>query len=198
MANIAYYRVSTTEQSISSQRTSLSHHIDKEFMDEGVSGSVPATKRAGFSALMDYVREGDTVYVYSIDRLGRDALDVQSTVRQMLGKGVQIHIHGIGLVGAGVGELVVAVLAQLAEMEKARIIERCAFGRATAKAHLTSTGKTHKGKLSLGRPKAASANEVVKWRMSNHASIASTAKQFGISSATVSRYCRAGDAQSAT
>lgn len=77
-ARIAYFRVSTTDQSIEVQRGALGGPFDKEFADEGVSGAVQAAQRPGFSELLKFVREGDTVFVYAVDRLGRDALDVQA------------------------------------------------------------------------------------------------------------------------
>lgn len=103
--------------------------------------------------------------------------------------GVTIDVHGLGIVGKGVGELIVAVLAQIADMEKQRIRERCDAGRAAAKEALNATGGTHRGKISLGRPMAADAAAVVAWRKENRASIRQTCEQFGISKATVTRYC---------
>ena len=189
MSRIAYYRVSTGDQSIEGQRTALGGSFDEEFQDLGISGSTRAQDRPGFSALLRYIRKGDTLCVYAIDRLGRDALDVQAMVRHLLDKGVTIEIFGLGSIGRGVGELIVAVLAQMADMERNRIKERCDAGREAAKAHLQATGKTHRGKDSLGRPKAANAAEVAAWRKENGASIKETGEHFGLSKATVSRYC---------
>lgn len=188
-ARIGYYRVSTAEQSIEAQRGALGGGFAKEFSDEGVSGSVPAADRPGFAALMAYAREGDVVCVYAVDRLGRDALDVQQTVRALLKRGVSVHVHGLGVIGPGVGELILAVLAQVADMERKRIAERCEAGRVVARASLAATGKTHKGKESLGRPFAADAEAVKAWRIENGASVAQTAAQFDLSTATVKRYC---------
>ena len=189
MSRIAYFRVSTEGQSIESQRKALGGNFDKEFKDEGVSGSIKAVDRPGFSELLSYVREGDTVCVTAIDRLGRDALDVQSVVRDLISKGVVIDVQGLGPIAKGVGELVVAVLAQIADMERQRIKERCDSGRAAARASLAANGKTHRGKESLGRPFAADALTVFQWRSTNDASIAQTARQFALSTATVKRYC---------
>lgn len=188
-ARIAYFRVSTSDQSIDAQRSALGGGFDKEFSDEGVSGAVPAADRPGFADLLKFVRDGDTVFVYAVDRLGRDALDVQATVRTMLNKGVSVNVHGLGLIGRGVGELILAVLAQVADMERQRIKERCDSGRAAARAALAETGRTHKGKTSLGRPFADDAERVKAWRQENEASAAKTAEKFGLSVATVKRYC---------
>jgi putative DNA-invertase from lambdoid prophage Rac len=189
MSRIAYFRVSTGSQSTESQRQALGGGFDREFTDEGVSGATLAADRPGFGTLLSYIREGDTLYVYALDRLGRDALDVQATVRKLLGMGVTLDVLGLGPIGRGVGELIVAVLAQMADMERARIKERCDAGRDAARASLLSTGKTHKGKASLGRPKAADAVEVARWRKENGATIPQTMARFGISKATVARYC---------
>lgn len=190
MARIAYYRVSTNDQSIESQRTTMGGGFDREFSDNGVSGAIIAAHRPGFSELMSYIRDGDTLCVYAVDRLGRDAIDVQSTVRKLLDRGVIVDIHGLGPIARGVGELILAVLAQVADMERKRITERCNAGRKAAREALQATGRTHKGKTSLGRPKAANQAAVTAWRKDNQASIADTARRFDISEATVKRYCR--------
>lgn len=192
MHRIAYYRVSTGDQSIESQRLALGGDFDQEFSDEGVSGGTLAAKRPGFADLLSKVRSGDTVHVYAVDRLGRDALDVQATVRLLIDKGVTVDVHGLGPIGRGVGELILAVLAQVADMERQRIKERTQAGRAAARAALEATGRTHRGKESLGRPMAQDAAAVVAWRRENVASIAQTARQFGLSPATVKRYSAAG------
>lgn len=191
MSHIAYYRVSTTDQSIEAQRSALAqgHKLDREFKDEGVSGAVLAADRPGFRALLDYIREGDTLHVYAVDRLGRDAIDVQSTIRALIAKGVVVEIRGLGQIARGVGELIIAVLAQVADMERQRIRERTAMGRDVARAALVATGKTHRGKASLGRPPHADAVEVRAWRKQNNASIRETATKFGLSDSTVKRYC---------
>jgi putative DNA-invertase from lambdoid prophage Rac len=153
-----------------------------------------AADRPGFAKLLEMVREGDALCVYAVDRLGRDALDVQSTVRRLLDKGVTVEVHGLGTIARGVGELILAVLAQVADMERRRILERTQDGRRRARAALAETGKTHRGKNSLGRPQAGDAAEVVAWRRENQASISATAKRFKLSVATVKRYCGAAGA----
>lgn len=188
---IAYYRVSTSDQSIESQRSAMGGTFDFEFADEGVSGGTMAADRPAFAKLLDKVRAGDSVHVYAVDRLGRDALDVQATVRRLLDEGVTVEVHGLGPIGRGVGELILAVLAQVAEMERRRIADRTGAGRALAKATLEATGKTHRGKESMGRPMARDAAEVALWRRQNAASIKVTAKKYGLSEATVKRYCAA-------
>jgi putative DNA-invertase from lambdoid prophage Rac len=191
MSRVAYYRVSTGDQSVEAQRQALGGSFDREFEDVGVSGATLAADRPAFAKLLSYIREGDTLYLYAIDRLGRDALDVQAMVRRLLDMGVTLDVRGLGAIGRGVGELIVAVLAQIADMERQRIRERCEAGRDAARVALKATGRTHKGKVSLGRPMAADAGEVAAWRKANGASIRETCDHFTLSKATVSRYCAA-------
>ena len=189
MSKIAYYRVSTADQSIESQRAAMGGSFDEEFDDVGVSGAILAAKRPGFARLLAFIRKGDTLHVYAVDRLGRDALDVQSTVRFLLGKGVAVHVQGLGVMAKGAGELILAVLAQVADMERQRIAERTAAGLQVARESLLRTGLTHRGKESLGRPAKADAGEVARWRRESGASLAKTAEHWSLSLATVKRYC---------
>lgn len=196
MSRIAYFRVSTTEQSIEAQRTALGGDFEEEFSDEGVSGAVLAADRPGFAALLAYIRKGDTLCVYAVDRLGRDSIDVQTTVRDLMKKGVSVYVHGLGVIAGEAGELILTLLAQFAQMERRKIAERTAAGRQTAREFLAATGLTHKGKKSLGRSAKADTAEVRAWREANgkdgeRASIAQTAEHFSLSVATVKRYCAA-------
>lgn len=193
---IAYYRVSTSDQSIDAQRAAMGGNFDQEFLDEGISGATLAADRPGFAKLLGAIRKGDILYVYAVDRLGRDALDVQATVRRLIKDDVTIKVRGIGEIGEGVGELILAVLAQVADMERNRIRERCESGRQAARAALATTGKTHKGKHGLGRKPVALRQDVAakgvgiaEWRRTNNATISQTAAHFKISPATVKRYC---------
>jgi putative DNA-invertase from lambdoid prophage Rac len=191
MANIAYFRVSTADQSIESQRHTLGQTFDREYHDAATSGAVIATKRPGFAKMVEFMREGDTVYVTAIDRLGRDSIDVQQTYRDHFkAKGVRLYVHGLGFIEGETGELILTLLAQFAQMERNRIIARAAGGRALAKESLEKTGKTHRGKASLGRPSETDGAAVVAWRKANHASIADTAQHFDISLSSVKRFAR--------
>jgi len=183
MEHIAYYRVSTTDQSIAAQRHAMQQDgvvFDREFADEGISGATPAKDRPEFAKLLEYIRKGDVLHVYAVDRLGRDALDVQATVRYLLDKKeAQVNVRGLGLIGRGVGELIIAVLAQIADMERNRIIERTSAGRAKAKAE----GKH------LGRPASISGERAVEalQALEKGTPVAHVAEQFGVSRQAVLR-----------
>ncbi len=188
-AKISYFRVSTKDQSIEVQRQALGGEFNKEFSDEGVSGAILASERPGFAELLKFVREGDTIFVYAVDRLGRDSIDVQTNVRDLQKRGVGIHVHGLGMITGEMGSLILTLLAQFAQMERSRILARCESGREIARESIAKTGKTRKGAESLGRKFKAVASEVKAWREANNATIAKTADHFQVGESTVKRYC---------
>ncbi len=84
---IAYYRVSTRDQSLEAQRNAMGAGFDQEFTDEGVSGGIMAADRPGFAKLLSTVRAGDTVHVYAVDRLGRSRRAIDSAGVNRHGRG---------------------------------------------------------------------------------------------------------------
>lgn len=191
MARIAYYRCSTRDQSVEHQRHALGGSFDREFEDVAVSGATTAAQRPGFMRMLDFMREGDEVWITAIDRLGRDSIDIQQTFRDHFqAKGVRLWVQGLGYIEGEIGTFILTLLTQIAQMERNRIAERCASGRETAKLALLATGKTHRGKTSMGRPALYDPATVMEWRTKNEASIAVTAKHFGISASSVKRFAR--------
>lgn len=183
MAVIGYIRVSTGEQSVESQRHSIeqTHKVEEWFSDEGVSGAVKALERPGFSELFKFVRKGDTLMVPAVDRLGRDTIDVLTTVETLRSKGVSIISLREGFdLSTPMGKAMLTMLAAVAELERSNIKARQMAGIARAKAE----GKA------LGREKTIDDRAVAQWRKENAASIQATATQFGISPASVKRACR--------
>lgn len=181
---IAYLRVSTGEQSVAAQQHSIeqTRKVDKWFADEGVSGAVKAMDRPEFSALMAYVREGDTVLCPAIDRLGRDTVDVLLTVQALQAKGVSVVSIREGFdLSTPIGKAMLTMLAAVAEMERSNIKARQMAGIEKARAD---------GRL-LGRVKTIDDAAVVEWRKEMSASIKKTAEHFGISEASVKRACAA-------
>lgn len=85
--------------------------------------------------------------------------------------------------------MILAVLSQVADMERERIKERTASGREVARASLAATGKTQHGKTSMGRPLEGNPEAVRQWRKEQGASITATAAHWKLSTATVKRYC---------
>ncbi|MFD2190015.1 recombinase family protein [Pistricoccus aurantiacus] len=183
-STIGYIRVSTSDQTVATQRHAIEgrHRIDKWFSDEAISGAIKAKDRKGLSALLDYVREGDTLIVYAIDRLGRNTIDVLETVDYLQSKGVAVVSLREGFdLSTPMGKAMLTMLSAMAELERANIKERQMAGIARAKAE----GKA------LGRAKTFKDEDVAQWRQENSASIKATAEHFDISPASVKRACRA-------
>ncbi len=182
-ATIAYVRVSTEDQSTDTQRATIEerHKVDRWFVDEATSGAIKAKDRKGLGELLSYVREGDTVIVYAIDRLGRNTIDVLETVEALNAKGVAVLSLREGFdMSTPMGKAMLTMLSAMAELERSNIKERQMAGIKRAKA---------KGKA-LGREKVIIDEDVAQWRQENSASIKATAEHFDISPASVKRACR--------
>ncbi len=129
---------------------------------------VLAMNRPVFSDLLNYIW-GRYVACVRRGRLGRDAIDVQSTIRSLLAKGVQVVVRGLGVIGKGVGELIVPVPTQFAEMERKCVRDRTATARQTEKVTLAAIGRTYRGKDSLSRPPRGDVATVRAWGTENRA-----------------------------
>ncbi|KTT66123.1 resolvase [Pseudomonas oryzihabitans] len=181
---VAYLRVSSGDQSTSTQRAAIEQRfkVDRWFADEATSGAIKAKARKGMGELLSYARQGDTVVVYAIDRLGRDTIDVLETVTALKEKGAAVVSLREGFdMSTPIGEMMLTMLAAMAKLERANIKDRQMAGIQRAKAE----GKN------LGREKVIDDQQVARWRKENNASISATAEHFGISSASVKRACRA-------
>ncbi|HCG6763160.1 TPA: recombinase family protein [Vibrio parahaemolyticus] len=136
MAHIAYLRVSTTDQNTDRQLTDSGIPFDKSFTDKCSGGS---TKRPALEALKDYVREGDTIHVHSIDRLARNLVDLKQLINDWTNQGVSVKFHKESLsFNAGgsdhMSELMLNMLGAVAQFELAMIQERRQEGIEKAKA----------------------------------------------------------------
>ncbi len=177
---VAYARVSTDDQTCENQRRTIAarYAVGKWFADDGVSGTVAAAQRPAMAALLAYVREGDTVVVAAIDRLGRNTVDVLNTVEALKTKGVSVVSMREGFdLATPAGKLMLTMLAAVAELERENLKARQLAGLERARAE----GR------SLGRTKLIDDAAVLAWRTQNSASIKATAEHFGISVASVKR-----------
>lgn len=178
-----YARVSTDDQTCENQRLTIQGKypdLKKWYQDEGVSGTVPAAQRPALAKVLELVEAGDTLVVVAIDRLGRDTLDVLNTVETLKKKGVSVvSLRENFDMTTPIGGFMLTLLAGLASLEKATIKERQLAGIKRARAE----GKN------LGKVKTIDDSQVAKWREANNASIAQTAKHFGISLSSVKRAC---------
>jgi len=145
-----------------------------------LSGTATRTQRAGLAALLDYAREGDAIVVVGIDRLGRNAAEVMTTIRDLGERGIVLRSlrEGIDTSNAA-GRMVAGVLASLAELELELGKERRTASRDARRARGQS----------IGRPKALDQTKVaLAQRMHASGESASTiASALGVSRATVYR-----------
>ena len=132
MANIAYVRVSTAEQNEGRQVEELKkHQIDKWFTEK-ISGK--DTNRPQLQAMLDYVREGDTVYIHDFSRLARSTKDLLELVEQLQIKGVHLVSNKENLdTGTPTGKLMLTMIAAINEFERENLLERQREGIALAK-----------------------------------------------------------------
>lgn len=132
MANIAYVRVSTVEQNEARQIESLSkYRIDKWF-SEKVSGK--DTNRPQLQAMLEYVREGDTVYIHDFSRLARSTKDLLDIVEQLQSKGVHLISAKENLdTSTPTGKLMLTMIGAIGEFERQNLLERQKEGIAIAK-----------------------------------------------------------------
>lgn len=179
----AYARVSTVQQATDNQRGEIAaagYAIEaRRFVEEKVSGSVPASQRFGFVKLLDKMEKGDTLVVTKLDRLGRDSIDVQQTVERFAREGVRLVVLQLGNLDltSSAGALMVKMLAAVADFERDLIIERTQAGLARAKAE----GKK------LGRPlKTSEADRAaIRRRLAEGQSVSEVARSYNVSRATV-------------
>jgi len=146
----AYARVSTVEQLTENQRDQIARAgysiRPKFFIEEQVSGSVPAAQRPGFQRLLERMDEGDTLVVTKLDRIGRDSIDVQQTVERFQTEGIRLVVLQLGNLDltSSAGSLMVKMLAAVADFERDLIIERTQAGQARARAAGTHMGRPSK------------------------------------------------------
>lgn len=181
----AYCRCSKTDQNTDNQVLEIqsagfaieAHRVIQEI----VSGSVPATQRKGFVKLMDKLEGGDVVVVTKLDRLGRNAMDVRSTVETFTAMNVRLICLALGQADltSAAGKMTMSVIAAVAEFERDLLIERTSAGLNRAKAE----GKTLGRKPSLTADQKA---DILKQREAD-VSLGALAKQYGVSRSAIQR-----------
>lgn len=181
----AYVRVSTAEQNFENQIKEIEaagftiepHRIITDI----VSGSMPTVRRKGFTRLLEKIENKDILVVTKLDRLGRDAIDVSSTVKKLEEIGIKVYCLALGGVDltSSAGKMTMGVINTMAEFERDLLIERTQSGLTRAK----SQGKT------LGRPQIllGSQKQHVIQQLEERKTIAAIARNFNTSRQTIMR-----------
>jgi DNA invertase Pin-like site-specific DNA recombinase len=178
---IGYIRVSYYDQNTSRQLDGLT--LDKVFVDKASGKDV---HRPELENLKQFVREGDTVIVHSMDRLARNLDDLRKTVRNLTNKGVKIQFLKENIIFSGedspLANLLLSVMGAFAEFERALIKERQLEGIAMAK----------KRGVYKGRKRSLTDNQIIvlNQRVSSGEKKAKIARDFGISRETLYKYLK--------
>jgi DNA invertase Pin-like site-specific DNA recombinase len=181
-AQLGYARVSTGHQSLDQQLDALSAAgvNRKRVYSDKLSGTSTREQRPGLAALLDYARPRDAIVVVGIDRLGRNAAEVMTTIRELRDREIVLRSLREGIdTSNATGRMVAGVLASLAELELELGRER----RAAAREARRARGQH------IGRPKALDEKKAaLAMRMHGSGESASTiANALGVSRATVYR-----------
>lgn len=175
---VGYARVSTQEQLLDLQTDALLVAGCEKIFSDKASGA--ATERKALTELLDYVREGDTLVVYKLDRLGRSLAHLLEVVATLEAKGVGFKslTEGLDTTTPG-GRLVFHIFGSIAEFERGLIKERTNAGLKAAKA---------RGRVG-GRPSAMTEEQIEQAKAMASANIPTAAicKTLGVSRSTYYR-----------
>ena len=178
MSKAAYVRVSTAEQNEARQREALAvRGIDKWFIEKA---SGKNTDRPEFQKMLDWVREGDTIYIHDLSRIARSTKDLLDLLDVLREKGVAL-VSGKESIdtSTATGKLLVTMVAAINEFERANLLERQKEGIAIAKRE----GK-YKGRKAVTVPDLPRHYERYQRR---EVSKAALARELGISRPTLDR-----------
>src|SRR5450631_4602394 len=143
----AYVRVSTTGQTTENQIQEIEVAgfavSARRVVSEIVSGSSAIAQRPGFMRLLDKLEQDDVLIVTKLDRLGRNAIDVATTVARLAGMGVRVHCLALGGVDltSPAGRMTMGVIVAVAQFERDLLIERTQAGLARARAEGSVLGR---------------------------------------------------------
>lgn len=175
-ARVGYQRVSTVDQNTDRQLEGV--NLDKTFTDHA---SGKSTDRPELARALEYVREGDTLVVHSMDRLARNLEDLRRVVRELTAKGVAVEFVTERLTFTGddspMNTLLLSMLGAVAEFERSMILERQREGIAIAK----KAGKYKGRKPALTDDQA---DELTR-RLEVGEPVAALAREYGVSRQTV-------------
>lgn len=180
---VAYVRVSTIEQNEERQVKAMEqHNIDKWFMEKV---SAKDTNRPQLQAMLDYVREGDTVYIHDFSRLARSTKDLLEIVETLNSKNVTLKSNKENLdTSTPTGKLMLTMIGAINEFERANLLERQREGIAVAKEH-----GVYKGRKAI-EIEDDKFNEEYNRYMSREINKTELAKRLGVSRPTLDKMIR--------
>lgn len=131
--NIGYVRVSTIEQNEARQIKALEkHNIDKWYIEKV---SAKDTNRPKLQEMLEFAREGDTIYIHDFSRLARSTKDLLELIEQMQKKGIHLVSNKENIdTSTPTGELMVTMIGAINQFERRNLLERQREGIAIAKA----------------------------------------------------------------
>ena len=130
--NVAYVRVSTVEQNEARQIEGISKYNIEKWFTEKVSAK--DTNRPQLKAMLDYVREGDTIYIHDFSRLARSTKDLLEIVEELNRKNVNLVSNKENIDSSTAsGKLMLTMIGAIAEFERQNLLERQKEGIEIAK-----------------------------------------------------------------
>ena len=176
---IGYARVSTQEQSLTLQVDALEKNGCEKIYEDRISGS--KSEREGLSAAFESLREGDTLMIWKLDRIGRSLKHLITLISELEERGIHFKSITDSIdTSTPAGRFFFHVMASLAQMERELIIERTRAGLEAAK----KQGRVGGRKRSMTNSKIASAKRLLK----SGALPRDVAADLNISVATLYRY----------
>lgn len=190
----AYYRVSTELQNYESQKLGviefanrMNWEIDKEYIDDGVSGTILAKERK-LGTLLKILQKDDILITSELSRLGRSTSDVINTCQILVKKGVNCYLvkQSMSIDNTPMGKMMIAILSAFAEMERDLISQRTIEGlkrRLSEGSHIGRPKGTKNKKLKLDNKE-----ELIKKMLENKIPKTKIAKKLKVSISTLKRF----------
>ena len=183
---VGYIRVSSLDQNPDRQIEDLkSRGIEKLFIDQ-VSGK--NVDRPELQKMLAFVREGDSLYVHSLDRLARNLADLLNLVQDLTGRGVSVHFIGekldfdAGKDASPTSKLMLSMIGAFAEFERSMIRRRQSEGIALAKERGVYRGRQ--------RSVTDEQIEMVRAQIAQGVPLSVAVRRVGISRATAYKYLK--------
>jgi putative DNA-invertase from lambdoid prophage Rac len=180
-----YARVSTADQTTANQvllAEKAGYSVaEQRVFAETVSGTVAAMERPIFAKLVDRLEAGDKLVVTKLDRLGRNARDIDATVAMLRDRNISVIVLDLPVteVTSAAGDLVMRMFAAFAQFERDQLVERTNAGLARARAE---------GKIS-GRPRSLTNAQrtEIRNKLAAGATMRALAKEYGVTHPTIAK-----------